>query len=84
MRKIPVVQAVDLTSSVNGVATTFILPNDTVKVLGVWSTQFPVTFRKDVDWTFAGRTLTLVQNQVGIPAAGQTLWVLCETLFYAK
>ena len=83
MRKVPIVTSVDLTASVNGIATTFTLPQDTVKVLGVWSSQFPVTFRQDVDWTFAGRTLTLVQNQVGIPASGQTLWALIETLFYA-
>lgn len=82
MRKVPIVRAVDLTSQVDGVVSTFTLPNDTVKVLGVFSTQFPVSFRQDVDWTFAGRTLTLVTSQVGIPQSGQTLWALCEVLFY--
>lgn len=83
MRRVPIVRAVDLSGDVNGTATTFTLPRDTVRVLGVWSTQFPISFRQDVDWTFAGNTLTLVQNQVGVPASGQTLWALVEVLFYS-
>lgn len=82
MRKVPIVKAVDLTASVDGATTTFTLPNDTKRVLGVWSTQFPVTFRENVDWTFAGRTLTLVTSQIDTPQSGQTLWALVETLFY--
>jgi len=54
---------------------------DTVKVLGVWGTQFPITFEQDNDFTFAGRTLTLT-SQVPAPQTGQTLWCLIETLFY--
>jgi len=81
--KVPMIRAIDLSASVDGSATTFTLPLDTVRVLGVWGTQFPVTFRQDVDWTFAGNTLTLVVAQVGTPQSGQTLWALVETLFYA-
>lgn len=80
--KIQTIRAVDLTSQVDGVVTEFTLPMDTVNVLGVWGTQFPVTFRQTTDWTFAGRTLTLVTAQVGTPQSGQTLWALCEVLFY--
>lgn len=83
MRKVPIVRAIDLTADVDGSTTTFILPRDTVRVLGVWSTQFPITFRLDVDFTLSGQTLTLVANQVGTPQAGQTLGCLIETLFYA-
>lgn len=82
MRKIPIVKSVDLTSQVDGATVAFTLPNDTVKVLGVWGTQFPITFRQDVDWAFSGRTLTLQTDQLGTPQAGQTLWALIETLFY--
>lgn len=84
MRKITSVRSVDLSASVDGSATTFTLPQDTLKVLGVWSSQFPVTFRDGTDWTFAGRTLTLVTTQIGVPQTGQTLWALVETAFYAK
>ena len=83
MKKITYVKSVDLTSQVDGATTTFTLPHATLKVLGVWGTQFPVTFRKDVDWTFAGRTLTLVTSQIDIPQSGQTLWALIEGAFYS-
>lgn len=83
MRKIPIVRAIDLSADVDGTVTTFNLPRDTVRVLGVWSTQFPITFRIDTDFTLSGNTLTLVQNQVGIIQSGQTLHCLIETLFYA-
>src|SRR3990167_4961797 len=83
MRRVPIVRSIDLSSDVDGSATTFTLPRDTVRVLGVWSSQFPVSFRADVDWTFAGNTLTLVTAQVGVPQSGQTLFCLIETLFYA-
>ena len=80
--KVQIIRAVDLTSQVDGSTSAFTLPPDTVGVLGVWGTQFPVTFRQDVDWTFSGRTLTLETAQVGIPQSGQTLWVLADVLFY--
>lgn len=83
MKKIRSIQSIDLTASVDGTTTTFTLPQDTTAVLGVWSSQFPISFRQNVDWTFTGRTLTLVANQVGTPQTGQTLFALVETLFYA-
>jgi chromosome segregation ATPase len=82
MRKIPITRAQDLTSQVDGVTKTFTLDKDTVKVLGVFGTQFPVNFNAGVDWTFNGRTLTLT-SAVGAPETGQTLWALTEVLFYA-
>jgi len=48
--KTQVIRAVDLTASVDGVTTAFTLPPDTVAVLGVWGTSFPITFRQNVDW----------------------------------
>lgn len=80
--KVPIIRAIDLTASVDGSTTSFTLEPDVVRVLGVWGTQFPITFRQNVDWTFSGRTLSLVAAQVGTPQSGQTLWCLAETLFY--
>ena len=75
-----VVRRVDLTSQLNSSTRAFTLPQDTVAILGVWGTQFPVTF-DTADGTFRGRTLTL-SDAVSAPAAGQTLFALVETLFY--
>ena len=80
MRRIPIVKRVNLTSQVDGSTRAFSLPRDTVEVLGVWSTQFPITF-DTADWTFAGNTLTLATG-ITTPASGQTLFCLVETLFY--
>lgn len=82
-RKIQYTRSINLTSQVDGSTSTFTLPRDTVRVLGVFGTQFPMNFNENVDWTFAGVTLTLVTSQVGVPQSGQTLWALVETLFYA-
>ncbi len=81
MRKIPIIKRYNLSSQCNGVLKTFTLPNDTVDVLGVFGTQFPVNFNPGTDWTFAGRTLTLT-DAVGAPETGQTLFAIVETLFY--
>ena len=81
-KKITSVRSQDLTSQVNGVLKTFIMPSGTLKVLGVWGTQFPITFNEGVDWTFSGRTLTLT-DAVAAPETGQTLWALIENQFYA-
>lgn len=83
MRKVPMLRVIDLTADVNGSATTFRLPRDTVKVHMVWGAQFPQVFRPDVDFTLSGNTLTLVSAQVGVMQSGQTLTALIETLFYA-
>lgn len=82
-RRIPMLRAIDLTADVNGSATTFTVPRDTVRVHLVWSTQFPVVLRPDVDFTLSGQTLTLVTAQVGTMQSGQTVVALIETLFYA-
>lgn len=82
MKKITSVRPANLTSQVDGVTKTFTMPADTLKVLGVWGTQFPVNFSEGTDWTFSGRTLTLT-SAVNAPESGQTLWALIETQFYA-
>lgn len=82
MRKVPVIQSINLTSQLNGSLKAFSLPRDTVRVLGVFGTQFPINFNADTDWTFAGQTLTLADH-IGAPESGQTLYALVETLFYA-
>ncbi len=78
MRKIPIIKRENLTSQVNGVTTTFGLPRDTVAVLGVFSTQFPITF-DTADFSLAGNILTL---NTGVVQSGQTLFAIIETLFY--
>ena|SRR3990167_823768 len=78
-RKVPMIRVEDLASQVDGVATTFRLPRDTVRVHAVWSTQFPVTFSSS-DFSLSGNTLTL---NVGVIQSGQTLMAMIETLFYA-
>lgn len=80
-KKITSVRSHNLSSQVNGVTKTFSMPMDTLKVLGVWGTQFPVTFNEGTDWTFNGRVLTLT-DEVGAPETGQTLFALIETAFY--
>lgn len=79
-RRVPMVKRAALTSQVNGITRTFTLPKDTVAVLGIWGTEFPITF-DDADWTLAGNQLTLASG-ISIPQAGQTLIALVETLFY--
>lgn len=68
-----------LTSQCNGVTKAFTLPTDTMEVLGVFGSQFPVQYDPSGDWTFSGRTLTL-GSSVGAPETGQTLWALIQTL----
>ena len=77
-RKVPMTRFLDLSSDVSGSATTFNLPPDTVRVFGVWSTQFPGVFNT-TDWSRSGRVLTLNFTL----QSGQSLIVAVETLFYA-
>src|SRR3990167_8519590 len=80
MRKVPITKVEDLTSQVDGVATTFILPRDTVRVHMVWSTQFPLIFSSS-DFSLSGNTLSLGSG-VGTIQSGQTLMAMIEVLFY--
>ena len=80
MRKVPIIKRINLTSQVDGNTRAFTLPRDTVEILGVFGTQFPITF-DSADWTFAGQTLTLASG-ITTPESGQTLFVLVEVLFY--
>lgn len=80
MRKVPIVRSHRLTGDVDGSTRSFNLPKDTVRVLGLWGTQFPVTFDEN-DWSLSGNTLTLA-DQIATPQGGQTLIAIIETLFY--
>lgn len=82
MRKVPIIRSIDLSSSCDGATKSFTLPRDTVRVLAVAGTQFPITFRADVDWTLTGQTLTLA-DPISAPNSGETLYAIIETLFYA-
>jgi hypothetical protein len=80
-KKITYVKRFNLSSQLDGNTRTFTLPSDTIEVVGVFGSQFPVNFNPGTDWTFSGRTLTLA-NHVGAPEAGQSLYCLVETLFF--
>lgn len=79
-KKFSIIKRVNLTSQCNGVLKSFALPKDTIDVLGVWGTQFPISF-DTADFTLSGNTLTLT-SEVSAPETGQTLFALVETLFY--
>jgi len=68
-----------LTSQCDGITKAFTLPIETMSVIGVFGTQFPVQYDASGDWTFEGRTLTLGAS-VAAPDTGQTLWALIEIL----
>lgn len=66
----------DLTARCDGVTITFELeaePKSQNKIL-VWGTQFPIILRPNVDFTIAGKFLTLT-SEVSAPQSGQTLLV---------
>lgn len=62
----------DLSSQVNGVATTFTTTKKVGKPIMVISSQFPTVLRLTTDFTASGTTLTL-DAAVPVIAAGQTL-----------
>lgn len=80
MKKIVYTRRVNLTTQVDGNTRDFTLPSDTIGVLGLFGTQFPITF-DTADWNVSGRTLTLASG-ITTPLAGQTLFALVETQFY--
>jgi len=68
------IQYYDLTSQCNGVLRVFTIPK-TRRVLGIFGTQFPISYRPVVDWTNTETTLTLT-SEVSPPETGQTLYIL--------
>lgn len=80
MKKITYVRRVNMTAQVDGSTRAFTLPKDTLNVLGVWGTSFPITF-DTADWSVSGETLTLA-TPIGTPESGQTLFALVETQFF--
>jgi len=79
-RKTTSTKRINLTSQCNGTLKSFALPKDVIEVLGVWGTQFPITF-DTADFTLTGNTLTLT-SEVSAPETNQTLFALVTTLFY--
>ena len=79
-RKVVYTKRINLSAQCNGTLKEFLMPKDTLSVIGVWGTQFPITF-DEADFTFEGRTLTLT-SEVGAPQTGQTLFALIQTNFY--
>jgi hypothetical protein len=65
----------DLSSQCNGVLKTFTVPTNR-KIVGVFSTQFPISYRPLIDWTGSGTTSLALTSEVGVPETGQTLWIL--------
>lgn len=62
----------DLTAQCDGNTKVFNVPLN-FGILGLFSTQAPIIYRPQIDWTEGNRTLTLT-SQVDAPQAGQTLW----------
>ena len=81
MKRVPIIKRYNLSSQVDGTLKAFTLPQDTVDVVGVFGSQFPLNFNPGTDWTFSGRTLTLA-DAVSAPNTGETLFCIIETLFY--
>ena len=80
MRKVPIIKRENLTSQTDGATRAFTLPRDTVAILAVGGTDFPINW--DIaDWTFTGQTLTL-SSSLPAPTQGSTLFALIEVLFY--
>lgn len=69
-----IAQVYDLSSQCNGSNKVFTIPTNS-RVLGLWSTQFPLVYKPGTDFTVAGTTLTLSAG-VGAPEEGQTLIVI--------
>ncbi len=77
------IRAYNLTSQCNGVLKTFSMPTETIDVIGVFGTQYPINFAPIDDWTFnKGSNSVILGSSVGAPQTGQTLWVLYEKSFY--
>lgn len=82
MKKIVYTQEYDLSSQVDGSIKTFTVPRKATNVISVKCSQFPFIYRKTVDWTLNGNTITLT-SEVQAPQAGQTLLATIEMPFYA-
>lgn len=70
------VESEDLSSQCDGVNVTFTVNNVIKDVMILSGTQFPITYRKGVDFTFSGKTITLTLDNFGAPQDDQTLHVV--------
>lgn len=68
-------QYYDLSSLCDGNTKAFSIPANS-RILGVFSTQAPMTYRPTVDWTGSGTTTLTLTDAVTAPQTGQTLWIL--------
>ena len=80
-RKVIYLKRENLSSQCNGSTKTFTMPKDTIDVIAVFGTDFPINFNPGTDWTFEGRTLTLT-SEVSAPETGATLYALINCQFY--
>lgn len=78
--RVPMPRTVDLTADQNGVARTFNIPQDTVRIFGAFSSQFPFAIASgDIDR--AGNQITL-DDTIAPRERGQTLILFTDALFY--
>ena len=78
--KVPMPRTIDLTSDQNGIARTFNIPPDTVRIFGAMSSQFPYAIASgDIDR--AGNQITL-DDTIAPRERGQTLILFTDALFY--
>jgi hypothetical protein len=67
-----IVEAEDLSSQCNGANKTFTVGYNIKKVISLTCSQFPIILRRNVDYTFSDKTITLTA-EVSAPESGQTL-----------
>jgi methylmalonyl-CoA mutase cobalamin-binding subunit len=67
-----IVEAEDLSSQCDGANKTFTVDYPVKKVIALTCSQFPIILRRNVDYTFSGKTITLTA-EVSAPESGQTL-----------
>lgn len=78
--KVPMPRMVDLTADQNGAARTFTIPQDTDRIFGALSSQFPFVIAAG-DISRSGNQITL-DDSVAPRETGQTLLILTDALFY--
>lgn len=65
----------DLSASCDGSTKTFTVPTNK-RIVGVFGTDFPTTYRPTVDWTGSGTTTLTLTAEVDAPTSGSTLFII--------
>lgn len=65
----------DLSALCDGVTKTFTIPSNK-RVLGVWGSDFPLSYRPSVDWTGSGTTTLTLTADTPAPSQGANLFIL--------